>query len=111
MRKTEFLHKAVAVDLLKYVGPVLLVDESDAAELFDRGVALQVVVPLDALLRIVPRVDDFLKADGCGEIQFRFEHRDYPLCSNEARRIGLELATTPYVVLTDNDALVHDGWL
>jgi hypothetical protein len=42
---------------------------------------------------------------------FRFEHRDYPLCSNEARRIALELATTPYVILTDNDALVHDGWL
>lgn len=42
---------------------------------------------------------------------FRFEHREYPLCSNEARRIGLELATTPYVVLTDNDALAHEGWL
>jgi hypothetical protein len=36
---------------------------------------------------------------------------DYMVTPNEARNIGMRLATTPFVVLADNDIEYEQGWL
>lgn len=76
VRKAELLHEAVTADLLEDVGAVLLVDERDAAELPDGAVALQVMVPFDALLRIVESVYNSLQADRSWKVQFGLDDRE-----------------------------------
>lgn len=57
-----------------------------------------------------PRVRERVERES-KERGFTFIHKDYQLMDNEARNIGLQHATTPYVVFADNDVTYTPNWL
>ena len=87
MRKSELFHETVTADLLEDVCPVLLMDQRNASNLPDRVVSLQVMVPLDTLLRVVERIDDFFEAQTCREVNLRLYDREELLKSCALGRI------------------------